>query len=173
MANSFNISVKPEIAAAVVKIDANKTALDLIRFTDFIYTNSLIAANETKIDTAITNIGTLIAMPWLENTTPLSVKIKLSTDSYVTVLNVASGSGFLTGISGCFYVAGNDNLDVKVTIDGTLLTGEHMLLNIVDATNMSSGFSYIARYETSLLVEAKMRYGTGAEAYCSVFYASD
>lgn len=43
MANSFNISVKPEIAAAVVKIDANKAVLDAIRATD-------LPGLDTKID---------------------------------------------------------------------------------------------------------------------------
>lgn len=50
MANSFNISVKPEIAAAVVKIDANKAAIDASRTEiDSIRSNDL-PGLDTKID---------------------------------------------------------------------------------------------------------------------------
>lgn len=83
MANSFNISVIPELAAVKTvvdankvvvdlirgtdvpgintnidsnetKIDANKTVVDLIRFTDFPYTNTKIDANKTVIDSILT-----------------------------------------------------------------------------------------------------------------------
>lgn len=57
MANSFNISVKPEIAAAVVKIDAIDTVVDAIRATDVPGINTNINANETKIDTIDTMLN--------------------------------------------------------------------------------------------------------------------
>ncbi|MQY77572.1 MAG: hypothetical protein GH151_00005, partial [Bacteroidetes bacterium] len=151
MSNYFYISLKHDISVAVSAIYLNNSLLNFIRGTDVVNIQSNINDNETKIDTAITNIGTantniatLLAIPYIENTTPLSAKTKITLDVYETVVSVSPGSGFLTGISGCFYVAGNDNLDVKVTIDGTVLTGEHMLLNISNSNHMSSGFSYIA-----------------------------
>lgn len=64
MANTFNISVKPEIAAAVVKIDANKAELDGIRATDIPGTNTLVNAvgtlltdiHDTDLPEAVTKI---------------------------------------------------------------------------------------------------------------------
>lgn len=49
MGNSFNISVKPEIAAAVVKIDAIDTVVDAIRGTDVPNIQTNINVNETTI----------------------------------------------------------------------------------------------------------------------------
>ena len=49
MGNSFNISVKPEIAAAVVKIDAIDAIVDLIRSTDVPNIQTNINVNETTI----------------------------------------------------------------------------------------------------------------------------
>ncbi len=51
MANSFNISVKPEIAALETKVDTIDTVVDLIRSTDVVNIQTNIDANETKIDT--------------------------------------------------------------------------------------------------------------------------
>lgn len=62
MANSFNISVKPEIAAAVVKIDAIDTVVDAIRATDVPGINTNINANETKIDTMDTIVDAIKAI---------------------------------------------------------------------------------------------------------------
>ncbi len=50
MGNSFNISVKPEIAAAVAKIDDIDAVVDLIRGTDVVNIQANIDDNETKID---------------------------------------------------------------------------------------------------------------------------
>jgi len=71
MSNSFNISVKPEIAAAVVKIDANKTVIDEnkvilvdIEGTDLPAAVTKIDDNKTEIDairsTDVPNIQTNI-----------------------------------------------------------------------------------------------------------------
>lgn len=93
MANSFNISVKPEIAAvsALVttvdgvvdlirsddvpaiksntnanetKIDANKTVLDLIHGTDVVNIQTNIDSNETKIDDNKTSIDAIQPVPY-------------------------------------------------------------------------------------------------------------
>ncbi len=59
MGNSFNISVKPEIAAAVVKIDAIDAVVDLIRGTDVVNIQANIDDNETlitTIDSVVDNI---------------------------------------------------------------------------------------------------------------------
>lgn len=71
MSNSFNIDVKPEIAAAVVKIDANKAELDGIRATDIPGTNTKVDANNTilsdlhntdlpAIDTKVDALGNIL-----------------------------------------------------------------------------------------------------------------
>ena len=49
MSNSFNISVKPEIAAAVVKIDANKAVIDNIHDVDLPAAKTVIDSNSTII----------------------------------------------------------------------------------------------------------------------------
>lgn len=50
MSNSFNISVKPEIAAAVIKIDANKAVIDNIHDVDLPAAKTVIDSNKTVID---------------------------------------------------------------------------------------------------------------------------
>ncbi len=65
MANLFNISVKPEIAAAVEKIEANTDLLDLVRETDVVNLASGINTNtsnlntiiNTKLPAILTNVG--------------------------------------------------------------------------------------------------------------------
>jgi len=62
MSNSFNISLKPEIAAVVVKIDANKAVIDAVRATDVPNIQTNINANETKIDIIDTTVDAIRAV---------------------------------------------------------------------------------------------------------------
>ncbi|MBA7531168.1 hypothetical protein ES705_23379 [subsurface metagenome] len=70
MSNSFNISVKPEIAAAVVKIDENKAVIDNIHDTDLPAVKSVVDSNDTiisnihdtdlpAVDTKLTTLDTV------------------------------------------------------------------------------------------------------------------
>lgn len=101
MSNSFNISVKPEIAAAVVKIDANKTAIianktviDLVHGTDVPNIQTNINANETKIDTIAGIVDDILAFQ-LFNTTPsdsilasADVEQNTGSDSYIKIKEI-------------------------------------------------------------------------------------
>jgi len=49
MSNSFNISVKPEIAAAVVKIDAIKTVIDDIHNTDLLNVTNIVTTSYAAV----------------------------------------------------------------------------------------------------------------------------
>lgn len=53
MANTFNISVKPEIAAVQTVVNANSTAIGLIRSADVVNIQTNINTNKTKIDVLI------------------------------------------------------------------------------------------------------------------------
>jgi len=49
MSNSFSVDVRPEIAAAVVKIDANKAVIDNIHDTDLPAVKTVVDSNDTII----------------------------------------------------------------------------------------------------------------------------
>ncbi|MBA7542017.1 hypothetical protein ES705_34333 [subsurface metagenome] len=145
MSNSFNISVKPEIAALETKVDTIDTIVDLIRGTDVpaldsklsvidtvvdqirdidvpnIQTN--IDANETKIDTID---GIVDAIKLKTDATPQNVRgellyAQLSTANaaFQTVCDV-SGHGVIRSI--LVKCDASDTLEIQLTNDGTVLS---------------------------------------------------
>ncbi|MBA7522547.1 hypothetical protein ES705_14666 [subsurface metagenome] len=144
MANSFNISVKPEIAAVsalVVAVDAvvdairatdvvniqaniddNEDLLDLIRGTDVVNLASAIANNAVAIEVID---GIVDAIKIKTDATPQNVRAKLAyaqlttaEAAFQTLCNV-TGHGIIRNI----YVNADpaDTIEIKLTIDATVL----------------------------------------------------
>jgi len=141
MANSFNISVKPEIAALEAKVDIIDAEVDTIRSTDIpgvdtklttvdavvdnirnidvpnIQTN--IDANETKIDT-IDDIVDAVKLktdltPQLVRGTFNGTQFDTTSGTFVTVLTI-TGSGKLCSL-GIKVTNAADTIELRVTID--------------------------------------------------------
>ena len=158
MSNSFNISVKPEIAALEAKVDIIDTEVDTIRATDLpgidtkvdtidtvvdavratdvpnIQTD--IAANETKIDAIDTVVD---AVKLKTDLLPQNVRgafysrfIQTTSGTYVDIVNL-TGHGILLKIT-LNVLNLNDTASVLVTIDGNALpeithTGDVLHMN--------------------------------------------
>ena len=177
MSNSFNISVKPDIAAvkAVVdavratdvpniqtnidanetKIDANKTIVDLIRFTDFPYTNSLIAANESKIDT-IDGIADAIKLK--TDLIPQNVRgswayaqLTTSSGTLVDLLNI-TGQGILHSLMIKLQDVA-DTLEIVVTPDSNPFAAKTLTGTIAD--NWVFPAPYTANVDSKILASAE------------------
>lgn len=74
-------------------------------------------------------------------------------EAYATILNVASGAGFLTGISFIALVTSNADPTCKITIDGTLqMNGEVVARGNTGGLN-GYGLGCIHRFNSSLKVE--------------------
>ncbi|MQY77945.1 MAG: hypothetical protein GH151_01925, partial [Bacteroidetes bacterium] len=142
MANTFNISVKPEIAALETKVDTIDTVVDAIRGTDVVNLASLIANNATDIGLIrtedVVGLDALLDINTAHLVTidSLADAIKLKTDlipqnvrgqflttglgtanaEFQTVLDV-TGKGILLSVTvGC--ISASDTLEVRITIDG-------------------------------------------------------
>ncbi len=146
MSNTFNISVKPEIAAVSALVIDNQTEIATIRVTDLpaldtkiitldtvadnirnidvpnIQTN--IDANETKIDTID---GIVDAIKLKTDLLPQSFRGDFHTDyittesaTFVAVVNL-TGSGILYALNLRLANAA-DTVELRVTIDGILLS---------------------------------------------------
>lgn len=193
MANFFGISLKPDIAAAVVKIDANKTVIDAIRATDVPGINTNISANQTLIET----IGGIVdAIKLKTDATPQNVRGKfysvsasITSSEFVELVNV-SGHGKLHAI-GLYLVNADDTMELKLTIDGTVFD----TLAYTGGTAGQMVFLYLPGYpgptltrtqvpqispclmnlefNSTLLIEFRRSAGTAAAVVCISSYILD
>ena len=141
MSNSFNISVKPEIAALETKIDTVDTVVDNIRSTDVPNIQTNINVNETKIDiidaivdyiqatdlptimTAVTTVDSVVdAIKLKTDATPQIVRgsiaydnLSTSNSSYQDVTNITGQGKLHTLIGRCGDAA--DTIQILLTID--------------------------------------------------------
>lgn len=126
MSNTFNISVKPEIAALEAKVD-------LVRGTDVPNIQSNINDNETKIDTVdsvvdLIKLKTDLLPPVLPKCQAFQVTGTGTSASYVDLINVTGNGIFYYGK---FKASDNTtSIDIKITIDG--ITEEFTGLNDYD-----------------------------------------
>lgn len=143
MSNTFNISVKPEIAALEAKVDIIDTEVDAIRATDLPDIETLIDTvdtvvdlirsadvpgltseiddNEAKIDIIDTNVDTLISRETID----------LSAMTIQTGYNLIAGAGVqdVIDVNGAGYLIGTqlspqnpvEKFSLLVTLDGTLI----------------------------------------------------
>lgn len=130
MANSFNISVKPEIAAAVVKIDAIDTVVDAIRATDVPGINTNINANETKID----SIDTMVTLVRFTDFPAIAAEINANETKIDTIDGIADAIKLKTDampqlVRGDFKAA---NLNIASTdwVDLVNVTGSGKLIKL-------------------------------------------
>ncbi len=202
MSNSFNISVKPEIsgvaddiAANLVQILSNASALASIRTVDVLAINTNINDNEAKL---VTIDSIVDAIKIKTDLTPQNVRGKyfpaslvMNSDTFTEVANV-TGHGKLHQIT-IRLVLGSDTLELLVTIDGeafTVLshTGDVNSYNAVAscynvssaARNLkkvlietTSSFNSNLEFESSLLVEVRKTVDAGNNIECKVGYTLD
>ena len=170
MSNSFNISVKPEIAALEAKVDIVDTEVDTIRATDLptIKTgvdantsklNSIINvqlpgviteidANETKIDTVDGVVDAIKLktdlLPQVFRGAQTNVGHSTASETYVDALNITGVSGkilFILATTGA-----GCNLDMTITIDGNQS-------NAVSNTDANTTKFIIPAYESTSTLE--------------------
>lgn len=114
MSNSFNISVKPEIAALSAQIVVVDTVVDAIRATDIPNIQTNIDANETILDSI--KLKTDLLPLTLPKCKPYQVTGSGTSASYVELINVTGA-----GIFYYAYLRCSDDttaVDIKITIDG-------------------------------------------------------
>lgn len=172
MSNSFNIDVKPEIAAAVVKIEANTGLLTTI--------DSIVDSIKLKTDATPQNVRGTIYEEYLFTESP----------TFVDVVNV-SGQGKLLMLS-CLLMVDTDEIDILLTLDGTTFvnfthTGDLVkqfilpyldilypmpsLFSIVEPLTSSNIFNM--EFDTSLRVQSRRSSGTGDVVKCAAIYQLD
>lgn len=206
MPNSFNISVKPEIAAVKTVVDANKvilldvqgtkitsiltaiglnkteldgirgadltsiltaiglnkTELDGIRDADLTSILTEIDANETKIDANKTAIDLIKVISDALSSTPKTANAGITLATFSTVIEVASGSGFLVSINAVSRLTAATTCNIKITIDGTPLGDVILASQTGTDRHCGSGLTCLMRYTTSLKVEAKLGSADGS-----------
>ncbi|MBA7483578.1 hypothetical protein ES707_19093 [subsurface metagenome] len=199
MSNSFNISVKPEIAAVSAKIDTVDAVVDLIRGTDVPAIKTNIDANETKIiaiDAVVdlirgtdvpaiqTNIDAnetkIDALPSHIRGALTTAGISINSATYIDLISV-TGSGRLYHIR--VNTTGQDDVTFKFTIDSIVSNElvvpaeEFVYIHVLLGGTPTFGISYIAdpphlyvEYKTGLLVQAKTPTGSSP---CTLLYAVD
>ena len=142
MSNSFNISVKPEIAALEAKIDIVDTEVDTIRATDLPTIKTGVDANTSKLNSiinvqlpgVITEIDANEAKIDIIDGIVDSIKLKTdllpqvfrgaqtnvghatASESYVDALNITGVSGKLLSVLAV--TGAGCNLDMIISIDG-------------------------------------------------------
>lgn len=100
-------------------------------------------------------LGSFATITDLSTATGKIAYLATNATTFQTVLNVASGSGFLTGIMS-FAINVSVAAYIKVTIDGTVqLDGADYFNSCVSSSGMSSGLNCIHRFNSSLKVEVK------------------
>ena len=173
MANSFGISLKQDIAAAVVKIDANTALITTI--------DDIVDAIKLKTDATPQNVRSYFE----------SIGFNTESSSFVPLLNI-TGAGILYKL-GIALVDAGDTLELKVTIDSYVseilsLTGD-VLNHIVIPTIQDPGSStlYLMSFEetgnethpfnlefnSNLKIEFRRSLGTGGYVYCKALYGYD
>lgn len=188
MSNLFNISVKPEIAAAVAKINANTALLDLVRGTDVVNLSSAIANNSTALST-IDNIVDAIKLK--TDATPQKVRgnfnyayLQTINMELQTVLNI-EGSGKVQCIS-IYLKNETDGFQVNLTVDGETFppyyqegdVGHHSLQLLASGKTLSMGIvneypNIDIEFHTSLLIEFRATRVIEDDVSCSVTYFLD
>ncbi len=188
MSNSFNISVKPEIAAAVAKIDAIDAVVDAIRGTDVVNLASLIANNAVAIevihanDIPGTNAKVELNLAAIDIIDGIADAIKLKTDlipqnvrgkHYLAFLthNTTSLADVvnITGSHGKLYQLMLKNVPdvtssrIIVTLDGTACqnydcTTEDTLLSIHPRLHAASGNQMFLTQDSVTLVDWNMEF---------------
>ena len=188
MANTFNISVAPEIAALEAKVDLIDAMANLIIFTDFPATNTKIDDNKAVVD----------AIKLKTDATPQHVRGKfymgrLSTSSatFVEVINL-TGRGILKHVVIKLGDAA-DTIEVRITLDGTAFdtrthTGNVTNMNVVptavtpEAATIMLWFDtydgddialFNMEFQATCLVEIRRSAGSAAEVHCKCFYILD
>lgn len=196
MANSFNISDKPEIAgvaadiaAAIITINANSSGLATGIISDIGDIDTAISdsqaaviesittrlnVTDAKIDVNLAAIDiidgiadSILALKRFQDYTPKSEYSNIVNNTPVTVLNIASGKGFLIGVCIVPYNVTPGSASVVVTIDGTERISNTMAHTLAGA--LSPGILPCLHYfDTSLNVTVTL---TGDNAsYCTVLY---
>ncbi|MQY77773.1 MAG: hypothetical protein GH151_01040 [Bacteroidetes bacterium] len=170
MSNSFNISDAPDIAANLVQILSNASALATIQITDLpgiadeinenqVFIEAIIDThlpgviteideNETKIDTIGGNVDSILALKRFSDYTPHIAHI----DASGTLLNIASGKGFLTGIICVPLESAAGSVEVVVTIDGVALTTYYGAWALAEEMN-AAGLPFLHYFDTSINIE--------------------
>ncbi|MBA7575479.1 hypothetical protein ES708_17309 [subsurface metagenome] len=199
MSNFFNISVKPEIDAIKEAVDAillDTAAIQPKLPTDYIMGSAVLTSKnadiddikvstdripafpaeqsvlndvDSKLDTLYTKVELIRAITDALSAAPLTASANITEIVPTTVLFVASGSGFLTGISTVCSSDVASLCNITITIDGVAL--DIYIPSIQASTNDSSGsgLSCIMRFNTSLKVEANVT-SEGATAHVAVAY---
>jgi len=196
MANSFFQSLSPDIAAAVVKIDANKTVIDEnkvilvdVHDTDLPAAKTVIDENkvilvdlhDTDLPGAVTKIDdnkTVVdAIKLKTDATPQHVRGKfymarLSTTSatFAEVLNV-SGRGILKHVVAQLGNSG-DTFEVRVTLDGTVFdvpsySGSTNSINLVPAALPADDASMML-VEIAYAATSHMLFNTEFQNNCTI-----
>ncbi len=194
MSNSFNLSVKPEIAAvaadiaaAIITIRNNssgfatgittvlgniatqntdiKSVVDAIADPQLPAILTAIGDNETKIDS-------IIAVPHPGQSAPKMVSLETTSTSFVDLINIADGSGFLTGLYFWGLREATEYLYIKITIDGVVIFDgtQRILLTGFPIDSMQQGtISFLHRFNTSILVEVKTENGSNVVAFFATY----
>jgi len=155
MSNNFNISVAPEIAAVSALVLTVDNVVDAIRAVDIPANAALITGVKGVVDTIRATDFPALATLLPGNGVPMHAFLRSNSNSLVTVLNIASGIGFLTGIFINNTIDGSV-VNIKVTIDGTVrfLEASRILESITEGGSYGS-FPCCHRFASSLLVEVK------------------
>jgi len=193
MSNSFNISVKPEIAAVKTVVDANSVILVDVHDTDLPAVVAEIDDNETKIDGIVTVTD---AIKLKSDLLPTNIRGKLylvrpttTGDTFVDAVSV-SGHGKLIAVAISGSAAGT-NVELKITLDGTALpeithtgdTTHQHIIPIPDIAGVSNALFplpapagetrlFDLEFNATLLVQFRLPSG-GGTAYCKVIYTLD
>ena len=200
MANLFNISVKPEIAALESKVDIVDTVVDAIRSTDVPNIQTNINDNETKIDTIDSEVGTIDtvvdAIKAKTDALPQNVRGKYyesvlnTTSATFQIVSDISGHGKIVMLAVTCANAG-DTLECRVTVDTAVFTviahtGDVLTQALVNHPQTGAGMALLklaappttvqdinVEYNSSFRVEIRRSAGAAGNVTCKCQYTLD